>query len=75
MKTAGFRNSSVFQAWKKLAIGYKLLMVVMLIYALAGFFLTTAFFAIRFHLTDDPGAVNFNDRKFDFDQTGILPDD
>jgi hypothetical protein len=34
------------------------------IYALIGFFLTTVFFAIKLHLTNDPGAVDFNDRRF-----------
>ena len=33
-------------------------------FALIGFFLTTAFFAIKFHVTDDPGAVDYNDRYF-----------
>ena len=28
------------------------------------FFLTTAFFAIKLHLTNDPGAVDYNDRYF-----------
>lgn len=34
------------------------------IYALAGFFLTTVFFAVKLGLTRDPGAVDFNDRYF-----------
>jgi hypothetical protein len=34
------------------------------VFALIGFFLTTAFFAIKLHVTDDPGAVDFNDRYF-----------
>jgi len=33
-------------------------------FALIGFFLTTAFFAIKLHVTNDPGAVDFNDRYF-----------
>lgn len=35
-----------------------------ILFALIGFFLTTAFFAIKLHVTDDPGAVDFNDRYF-----------
>ncbi len=35
-----------------------------IIFALIGFFLTSAFFAIKLHVTDDPGAVDFNDRYF-----------
>jgi len=35
-----------------------------IIFALIGFFLTSAFFAVKFHLTNDPGAVDYNDRYF-----------
>lgn len=34
------------------------------LFALIGLFLTTAFLAIKLHLTNDPGAVDFNDRYF-----------
>jgi len=34
------------------------------VFALIGFFLTSAFFAVKLHVTDDPGAVDFNDRYF-----------
>ena len=34
------------------------------IFALIGLFLTTAFFAVKLHVTDDPGAVDYNDRYF-----------
>src|ERR1035437_1707666 len=34
------------------------------VFALIGFFLTTAFFAVKLHVTNDPGAVDFNDRYF-----------
>jgi hypothetical protein len=34
------------------------------LFTLIGLFLTTAFLAIKFHLTNDPGAVDFNDRYF-----------
>ncbi len=33
-------------------------------FALIGLFLTTAFFAVKLHVTDDPGAVDYNDRYF-----------
>ena len=33
-------------------------------FAMIGLFLTTAFFAIKLHITNDPGAVDFNDRYF-----------
>lgn len=35
-----------------------------IVFALIGFFLTTAFFAIKLHVTDDPGTVDYNDRYF-----------
>lgn len=57
--------------WKNLKYWEKLLVIIFTVYALAGFFLTSIFFAIRFHLTDDPGAVTFNDRKFENFQDGI----
>lgn len=34
------------------------------VFALIGLFLTTAFFAVKLHVTDDPGAVDYNDRYF-----------
>lgn len=33
-------------------------------FALTGLALTTAYFAVKFHLTDDPGVVDLNDRYF-----------
>ncbi|MCX6227599.1 MAG: hypothetical protein NTV75_00190, partial [Bacteroidia bacterium] len=33
-------------------------------FALIGFTLTTLFFAVKLHITNDPGAVDFNDRYF-----------
>ncbi|MEL7587982.1 MAG: hypothetical protein AAGU19_14840 [Prolixibacteraceae bacterium] len=38
--------------------------VVIGIFALTGFGLTSAFFAVKLHLTDDPGVVDVNDRYF-----------
>ena len=37
---------------------------VIVVFALIGLFLTTAFFAVKLHVTDDPGAVDYNDRYF-----------
>jgi hypothetical protein len=34
------------------------------IFSFIGFGLTAAFFAVKFHLTDDPGVVDINDRYF-----------
>lgn len=41
-----------------------LLIGIISVYAIIGFFLTSAFFAVKLHLTDDPGAVDYNDRYF-----------
>ncbi|MHC1705884.1 MAG: hypothetical protein AB9842_00030 [Bacteroidales bacterium] len=60
------------QYWRILKIHEKIIVLLVLAYALTGFFLTTIFFAIRLHLTDDPGAVNFNDRKFEETNPGSL---
>ncbi len=53
MKNKGFRKIS-----KYLVFG------IVGIFALIGFVLTTAFFAVKFHLTNDPGVVDLNDRYF-----------
>jgi hypothetical protein len=37
---------------------------IIIVFALIGLFLTTAFFAVKLHVTDDPGAVDYNDRYF-----------
>ena len=34
------------------------------IFALIGLGLTVGFFAVKFHLTNDPGVVDLNDRYF-----------
>jgi len=49
----GFRK-----AGKYLGLG------LIVVFALIGLFLTTAFFAVKLHVTDDPGAVDYNDRYF-----------
>lgn len=49
--------------WAKKLIRYSIITVV-LIYAAIGFFLTSAFFAVKWHLTDDPGSVDKNDRYY-----------
>ena len=41
-----------------------LLVVIVGFFALTGLALTMAFFAVKFHLTDDPGVVDLNDRYF-----------
>jgi len=37
---------------------------VILLFAAIGFFLTAAYFAVKWHVTNDPGAVAYNDRYF-----------
>ena len=37
---------------------------IIIVFALIGLFLTTAFFAVKLHVTNDPGAVDYNDRYF-----------
>lgn len=39
-----------------------LLTIIVLGYAIVGFFLTSVFFAVKLHITDDPGSVDKNDR-------------
>jgi hypothetical protein len=39
-------------------------LTVVLLFALIGFVLTSSFFAIKLHLFNDPGAVDYNDRYF-----------
>lgn len=53
MKKTGFRK-----ILKHLGIGLAG------VFALIGLVLTTAFFAVKFHVTDDPGSVDLNDRYF-----------
>ncbi len=52
-------TKSGFRKWSKY-LGYGFIVV----FALIGLFLTTAFFAVKLHVTDDPGAVDYNDRYF-----------
>lgn len=53
MKNSGFRK-----IFKHLGFGFAG------IFALIGLVLTLAFFAVKFHLTNDPGVVDLNDRYF-----------
>jgi len=53
MKNSGFRK-----ILKYLGFGFAG------IFALIGLILTMAFFAVKFHLTNDPGVVDLNDRYF-----------
>lgn len=55
--------SVVFKSFRKNKWRYIIIFIVG-VYAIAGFFLTTVFFAVRMGLTKDPGAVDFNDRHF-----------
>lgn len=41
-----------------------LLYSIILVFAFIGFILTGSYFAIKLHITDDPGAVDYNDRMF-----------
>lgn len=47
--------------------------VLVLLFAAEGFILTASFFAIKLHLFNDPGAVDYNDRYFqDIQKTEML---
>ncbi|MFY9153785.1 MAG: hypothetical protein WAO52_17330 [Prolixibacteraceae bacterium] len=52
------KNSSFRKITKYLGLGF------VGVFALIGLILTVAFFAIKFHLTNDPGVVDLNDRYF-----------
>jgi len=56
-----FNPIASFKKNKKLRIT---IYVLLILYAIIGFVLTTSFFAIKLHLFNDPGAVDFNDRYF-----------
>jgi hypothetical protein len=56
-------NSAAEKSASRKALKY-LLYGLTILFALIGFFLTTAFFAVKLHLTNDPGAVDYNDRYF-----------
>ena len=57
MKTV-FKQGKPRKVFKVFGFGFTIL------FALIGFFLTTAFLAVKLHVTDDPGAVDYNDRYF-----------
>ncbi len=40
------------------------LIIVVIVFAGIGFILTGSYFAIKFHITDDPGGVDYNDRMY-----------
>jgi len=52
-------NKGIFHNWLKYFGGG-----LIVVFALIGLFLTTAFLAVKLHVTDDPGAVDYNDRYF-----------
>ena len=56
-----FNPIATFKKNKKLRIT---IYVLLILYAIIGFVLTTSFFAIKLHLFNDPGAVDYNDRYF-----------
>ncbi len=52
-------NKGVLRNWfKYFSVGF------IVVFALIGLFLTTAFFAVKLHVANDPGAVDYNDRYF-----------
>lgn len=51
------------QIFKNKYLRYTIIVVVLL-FATEGFILTASYFAIKMHLFNDPGAVDFNDRYF-----------
>lgn len=52
-------NKGIVRNWfRYFSVGF------IVVFALIGLFLTTAFFAVKLHVTDDPGAVDYNDRYF-----------
>jgi hypothetical protein len=52
-------NKGFLRKWLKyFSVGF------VVVFALIGLFLTTAFLAVKLHVTDDPGAVDYNDRYF-----------
>jgi len=52
-------NKGVLRNWLKyFSVGF------IVVFALIGLFLTTAFFAVKLHVANDPGAVDYNDRYF-----------
>ena len=57
MKTV-FKQGKPRKVFRFFGFGFTIL------FALIGFFLTTAFLAVKLHVTDDPGAVDYNDRYF-----------
>jgi hypothetical protein len=57
MKTV-FKQGKPLKVFRYFGFGFTIL------FALIGFFLTTAFLAVKLHVTDDPGAVDYNDRYF-----------
>ncbi len=57
MKTV-FKQGKPRKVFKFFGFGFTIL------FALIGFFLTTAFLAVKLHVTDDPGAVDYNNRYF-----------
>jgi hypothetical protein len=56
-------NAVVRGWWAKKTFRITIISII-LIYAAIGFFLTSAFLAVKWHLTDDPGSIDRNDRYY-----------
>lgn len=54
----GMKDKAYFRIFKYLGI------IIFSIFAIIGFTLTIGYFAVKLHLTDDPGTIDINDRYF-----------
>jgi hypothetical protein len=66
LKSTKFINkiTALIRKWWANKIFRITIISVILIYAFIGFFLTSAYLAVKWHLTDDPGAIDVNDRYY-----------
>ncbi len=55
----------MFQRIKNNRVLYRFIIILILVYALFGFILSTAYFAIKLNLTNDAGAIDRNNRYFE----------
>jgi hypothetical protein len=58
------RFTSIIRNWWSKKMFRITVIAVVLIYAAIGFFLTSAYLAVKWHLTDDPGNIDRNDRYY-----------
>ena len=54
----------LFYMLNKKKIAKIILQIIIILFAIIGFGLTGAYMAVKFHITDDPGGVDYNDRYF-----------